>query len=75
MKQEFELKIAEVFPSMCREKNADEQLEEYGRISNLYDAFGCDFADGWFEVIAAFAVILQRRMEKRGCLLTSLLTK
>lgn len=51
IKEEFELKIAEEFPFMCRGKNADEQLKYDGRIGNLYDAFGCDFADGWYEVI------------------------
>ena len=66
MKQEFELKIAEVFPSMCREKNADEQLEEYGRISNLYDAFGCDFADGWFEVIRGLCRDITEAYGKAG---------
>lgn len=51
MKQELELKIAEGFPYMKRGKNKDEQLKDDGSISNLYDAFGCCFADGWEEVI------------------------
>ncbi len=75
MKQELELKIAEEFPFMRRGKNTDEQLKEDGRISNLYDAFGCQFADGWYAVICGLCRDITEAYAKAGCLLTSLLTK
>lgn len=51
MNLELEMKLADEFPFMRQGKNADEQLKDDRRISKLYDAFGCDFADGWYEVI------------------------
>lgn len=66
MKQELEMKIAGEFPFMRRGKNADEQMIDDGRISNLYDAFGCDFADGWYEVVRGLCRDITEAYEKAG---------
>lgn len=66
MKQEFELKIAEEFPFMRRGKNVDEQRKEDGCINDLYGAFGCDFADGWYEVIRGLCRDITEAYGKAG---------
>ncbi len=66
MKQKLEMKIAEELPFMSRGKNADEQMKDGGRISNLYDAFGCDFADGWYEVVRGLCRDIAEAYEKAG---------
>ncbi len=66
MKQELELKTAEEFPFMKRGRNKDEQLKNDGRISNLYDAFGCCFAYGWEEVIRGLCRDITEAYGKAG---------
>jgi len=66
MKPELELKLAEEFPFMHRGKNANEQIKDDSRIGNLYDAYGCEFSDGWYEVIRGLCHDISEAYEKAG---------
>lgn len=50
MKHELELRLAEEFPFMRRKRSLVEQRNN-GYISDRYSAFGCECADGWYELI------------------------
>lgn len=50
MKIELDNKLAETFPFMKKKETLEEQQAK-GRINNLYDAFGCDCSDGWYDVL------------------------
>ena len=41
MKSELEAKLGEEFPFMRMGKTVHEQIEEYGKVKDLYGAFGC----------------------------------
>ncbi len=66
MKAELEVKLAEEFPFMRRGKNAKAQIKSDGRIGNLYDAYGCAFSDGWYEIICGLCRDISMEYEKAG---------
>jgi len=51
VKKELEQRLEDEFPFMRRGKSINEQKDEKDFIYSLYDAFGCDVGDGWFEVL------------------------
>lgn len=66
MKAELEVKLAEEFPFMRRGKNAKAQIETDGRICNIYDAYGCEFSDGWYDIIRGLCRDISMAHEKAG---------
>lgn len=65
MKRELENKLAEEFPFMLRKHSLAEQ-RNLGYISDLYGAFGCDCADGWYELIRSLCREITETYEKHG---------
>ena len=60
MKSELEAKLGEEFPFMRMGKTVHEQIEEYGKIKDLYGAFGCSCGDGWYELLRSMCELNQR---------------
>lgn len=65
MKHELELRLAEEFPFMRRKRSLVEQRNN-GYISDLYSAFGCECADGWYELIRNLCRAITEVYEKHN---------
>jgi hypothetical protein len=66
MKSELEAKLGEEFPFMRMGKTMHEQIEEYGKIKDLYGAFGCSCGDGWYELLRSMCSEIVSAYEQEG---------
>ena len=66
MKSELEAKLGEEFPFMRMGKTVHEQIEEYGKIKDLYGAFGCSCGDGWYELLRSMCSEIVSAYEQEG---------
>ncbi len=65
MRDELELKLAEKFPFMQQKPTLEEQKQN-GHITNLYTAFGCEFGDGWFQLMCDMCQEITNAYENAG---------
>ncbi len=68
MKQELEMKLADEFTFMRRDTSTDIQnlIEKPELLGNLYEAFGCECDDGWYELIREFCVAVTEKYQQFG---------
>lgn len=62
MKKELEQKLADEFPFMRRDPKALKQHP----IRDLYGAFGCDFDDGWYDLLYELCTEITAAYKSRG---------
>ena len=65
MREELENKLAEQFSFMRRGKCLEEQQQE-GSVGDLYSAFGCEFDDGWYQMMVDMCTEIMAVYEKAG---------
>ncbi|NIK80478.1 hypothetical protein FHS15_005668 [Paenibacillus castaneae] len=65
MREELEEKLANEFPFMRRGESYKEQ-EKSGEIRDLFGAFGCEFGNGWYEVLRGLCNEVTKAYERAG---------
>lgn len=65
MRIELEEQLANEFPFMKRGKSYEEQKKN-GYIYDLFDAYGCEFGDGWYEVLSGLCNEVMWAFEREG---------
>lgn len=66
MRKELEMKLAEKYPFMGRTETSEEQEAKYGRIENLFQAFGYECDDGWFSILDSMCDEILTAYEETG---------
>ena len=51
MRRQLEKALGDAFPFMQRGLSEKEQVEKWGHTRNIYDAYGMELGDGWYQVI------------------------
>lgn len=65
MNAELENKLADIFSFMQKKETLEEQKAK-GRIDDLYGAFGCECADGWYDVLYGLCAEITELYKKQG---------
>ncbi len=65
MRDELEMKLAEEFPFMQKGLTLAQQRAN-GPINDLYSAFGCDCADGWYDLLRSLCTEIRDAYAEAG---------